>query len=73
MWSNSVSVKPYWNESNLGKALKRANSIGSKYVIVFGEKEMQNNTLLVKNMKNGDQKEIPMNMSSIMSALGLDE
>tara|TARA_B100000530_G_scaffold336995_1_gene293948 strand:+ start:2492 stop:3736 length:1245 start_codon:yes stop_codon:yes gene_type:complete len=73
MWSSSISVKPYWNESNLGKALKRANSVGSKYVIVFGTKEMQNNTLLVKNMKNGDQKEIPLNIPSIISALGLDE
>ncbi len=71
LWDKGIPIKAHWNENNLKKALKRANSASAEYVLIFGEKEKEKNIIICKNMKDGDQKEIPMKVSEIASALGL--
>ena len=45
---------------NMGKAMKYANNIGVKTVIIIGEKELENKMLAVKNMESGQQEEVPI-------------
>lgn len=72
LWDKGIPIKAHWNETNLKKALKRANSSSAEYVLIFGEKEKEKNVITCKNMKNGDQKEVSMKVSEIASALGLN-
>ncbi len=41
---------------NFGNQMKYANSIGAKYVLILGEKEMASGKVSVKDMKTGEQK-----------------
>ena len=41
---------------NFGNQMKYANSIGAKYVLILGEKEMAGGQVSVKDMKTGEQK-----------------
>jgi histidyl-tRNA synthetase len=36
--------------------MKYANSIGAKYVLILGEKEMAGGQVSIKDMKTGEQK-----------------
>lgn len=40
---------------NFGNQMKYANSIGAKYVLILGEKEMSEGKVTVKDMKSGEQ------------------
>lgn len=44
---------------NVGKKMKRANKLGASFAVIIGETELQNSTLTLKNLKNGEQKTIP--------------
>ncbi|MBQ8567990.1 MAG: histidine--tRNA ligase [Oscillospiraceae bacterium] len=53
----------YWAETDLmnrvlGKQMKYADKIGSKYVIVLGDNELESGKAKLKNMKTGQQLEI---------------
>jgi histidyl-tRNA synthetase len=41
---------------NFGNQMKYANSIGAKYLLILGEKEMAGGQVTVKDMKTGEQK-----------------
>jgi histidyl-tRNA synthetase len=41
---------------NFGNQMKYANSIGAKYVLILGEKEMAGGQVSIKDMKTGEQK-----------------
>jgi histidyl-tRNA synthetase len=41
---------------NFGNQMKYANSIGAKYVLILGEKEMAGGQLSIKDMQTGEQK-----------------
>ncbi|WP_128860010.1 histidine--tRNA ligase [Methanocella paludicola] len=41
---------------NFGNQMKYANSIGAKYVLILGEKEMAGGQVSVKDMKTGEQR-----------------
>jgi histidyl-tRNA synthetase len=41
---------------NFGNQMKYANSIGAKYVLILGEKEMAGGQVSIKNMETGEQK-----------------
>lgn len=41
---------------NFGNQMKYANSIGAKYVLILGEKEMANGQVSIKDMKSGEQR-----------------
>ena len=51
-----------WLDKNtkIDKQLKYADKIGVKFTIIFGENELKNNSLLVKNMKEKSQSEIKL-------------
>ena len=44
---------------NMGKKMKRANKIGAAYSIIVGSTEIEQQTLTIKNLGNGEQKTIP--------------
>ncbi len=59
--ANALREKCYIVETdllvrNFGNQMKYANSIGAKYVLILGEKEMANGQISVKDMKTGDQR-----------------
>jgi histidyl-tRNA synthetase len=41
---------------NFGNQMKYANSIGARYVLILGEKEMAGGQVSIKDMKTGEQK-----------------
>ena len=41
--------------------MREANRLNANYSIILGEDEIQSNTVIVKNMKSGDQVDVPMN------------
>ena len=50
-----------WLEKNtkLDKQLKYADKMGIRYVVIIGEKELEENTVTVKDMETGNQETIP--------------
>ncbi len=59
--ANALREKCYIVETdllvrNFGNQMKYANSIGAKYVLILGEKEMAGGQISIKDMKTGDQK-----------------
>jgi len=44
---------------SMSKAMKYANSIGAKKVIIIGEKELAENSITVRDMKSGEQTGVP--------------
>ena len=57
---NNFSV--YWNyKYNLKKSLSLASEKKVKYVIIVGKEEEKNNNYILKNLSNGEQKDINLN------------
>jgi len=48
----------YENKSLKG-ALRAANDLNAKHALIIGEDELKKNTVMLKNMESGEQKEIP--------------
>lgn len=46
---------------NVAKRLKHANKIGSKFAIMIGEVERQNNEVSLKDLQSGNQQTLPIN------------
>ena len=71
LWFQSVKTSSYLRRTGIGcelypdpevkldKQLRYANRKNIPYVIIQGPDEMSRNTILLKNMKNGEQTEIP--------------
>ena len=58
--NNNFSV--YWNyKYNLKKSLSLASEKKVKYVIIVGKEEEKNNNYILKNLSNGEQKDINLN------------
>lgn len=49
------------SKTKLDKQLKYANKLGIPYVAIIGPEEAKKNTIQLKNMKTGDQKELNIN------------
>jgi histidyl-tRNA synthetase len=45
---------------NMSKAMKYANSIGARKVIIIGEKELAESSVTVRDMKSGEQSQVPI-------------
>jgi histidyl-tRNA synthetase len=45
---------------SLKSQLREANKINTKYTIILGEDELTRNSVILKNMQNGEQQEIPL-------------
>ncbi|NYT15639.1 MAG: histidine--tRNA ligase [Methanomassiliicoccales archaeon] len=41
---------------SLGKSFKYADSVGAKYAIIVGEKELEQDSVTIRNMESGEQK-----------------
>ena len=44
----------------MAKALKYADSIRARYAVIVGRKELENGCVTLRDMKTGDQKEVPV-------------
>ena len=44
---------------NMGKKMKKAAACGALYAIIIGESEVQTQTVMLKNLKTGEQKSLP--------------
>lgn len=49
----------FLSAGNVGKKMKRANKLGATYAVIIGETELQQKQAAVKNLKSGEQKNIP--------------
>lgn len=54
---------------NVGKKMKKASNKNSDFAIIIGSSEIEKKILVIKNMKSGEQKEIPFSVTAIMETL----
>ena len=54
----SIPTEVYVVQKNLGEKLKYASKMGIEYVVIIGEKELKESSVLLKNMRTGNQKKI---------------
>ena len=45
---------------SLKSQMRRANKLGCKYVIIFGQEELSNQVVSIKNMDTGEQTAVPL-------------
>ena len=55
---NGIKVEVYPETVKVKKQMKYANNKGHEFVIILGENEIENNTITLKNMINGEQQNI---------------
>lgn len=62
---------------HMGKKLKAqmkyANKIGARFTMILGEEELTNNKASLKNMKNGEQVEVPLTPEAIEEIINRSE
>jgi histidyl-tRNA synthetase len=58
---NSISAESDLLNRTVKGQLKYSNKIGSKYTIIIGENEIETDIVTIKNMNNGEQKQLPLN------------
>jgi histidyl-tRNA synthetase len=56
-------------ERSFKSQMKYADKVGAKYLLVIGENELQTNSAKIKNMKNGEEKEVTLDVNSIKEIL----
>ncbi|SIQ57466.1 histidine--tRNA ligase [Maribacter ulvicola] len=61
---SGVKADMYPSNAKMQKQMKYANNRNVPYVILIGEQELENNSFVVKNMKEGSQKEYSLNKVS---------
>ena len=59
--NNGFSADGGLFDKNLKAQMKQANRIGTKFAIIVGGNEVAKNTVVLKNLISGEQKEIPLN------------
>jgi histidyl-tRNA synthetase len=55
-----ISAIGTFSERSLKAQLKQANVSGTRYAIIIGDEEVKNNTVMLKNMAEGEQQTIPL-------------
>lgn len=60
LYTDGVKVQTDLVGRSLKAQMKYANKIGAKYIAIFGDEELQNETLTLKNMENGEQQNVAM-------------
>jgi histidyl-tRNA synthetase len=58
---NSITVEYDLRFRNLSKQLDYANSLGIPFVAIVGEKELEKNSIKIKNMKTGKEELVKIN------------
>ena len=60
LFENRISY--YWNyKYNLKKSFTKANTSSASYIIIIGENEFNGDFFTIKNLMNGEQKELKLN------------
>ncbi len=49
------------DSASIGNMMKKANKLGAKYVLILGEEEQTNGTVMIKNMMSGKQETVKQN------------
>ncbi len=64
---NGIAVIEATGDKSLKAQLRQANALGAIYTIIIGKQEMENRTIILRDMRNGEQKAIPQ--TEIITAL----
>ncbi|MCR5695040.1 MAG: histidine--tRNA ligase [Clostridia bacterium] len=64
MRKKGFAVETYLNGGKMGKKMGYADKLGIPYVFVCGESERDEATVTVKNMKTGEQINVPMDLEN---------
>lgn len=64
--NKNLAVEILWN-GNVGKKMKKANTIGASHVIIIGSNEVSQKQVTIKNFSTGEQKIISINDLNIGS------
>lgn len=59
---NNFFVAENFNKTNLSAQLEIANKLGVKYCIIIGHQELGTKSVILKNMQDGSQEIIPLNL-----------
>jgi histidyl-tRNA synthetase len=62
-----ISYSP--NPKSLKSQMRHADSIGTDYVMILGEGELEKGIILVRNMRSGNQAELPLDTTSLAGRL----
>ena len=57
---NGIKVQVNFEDQKLGKKFKYADNLKVEYVAIIGDDEVENNKILLKNMKTGEQQTIDL-------------
>jgi histidyl-tRNA synthetase len=49
--------------------MKHADSLGASYALILGEEEVRKGIILARNMKDGSQKELPLDVAGLPGAV----
>ena len=49
--------------------MKKASNKNSQFAVILGEQEVTNSTLVIKNLKTGEQKNIPNSLKALSEIL----
>ncbi|HEX6595129.1 MAG TPA: histidine--tRNA ligase [Bacillota bacterium] len=58
---NGLQVDKNYLQQKMRAQFKAANRLQAKYVLIFGENELEKDVIEVKNMATGEQEEVPLN------------
>ena len=64
-----INTEIYLNDKKLKAKFKYADKLKIPYVIVIGEDEIKTQTIKLKNMETGEEKELPLEENSILEEL----
>ncbi len=59
--SQGVRVAEAMTKDGIKQQLEVANKLGAHYTLIVGQKEMMDDTVLIRDMENGIQEEVPFN------------
>ncbi|WP_256075486.1 His/Gly/Thr/Pro-type tRNA ligase C-terminal domain-containing protein, partial [Staphylococcus aureus] len=57
---NGIKADKDYLQRKIKGQMKQADSLGAKFTIVIGDKELENNKIDVKNMKTGESETIEL-------------
>lgn len=66
---NDINTDVYYLDKNLKQKFKYADKLCVKYAIVVGEEEESTNTLVIKDMMDGNQESIPLDEKEILKRI----
>lgn len=55
-----ITVQMNYADQNLKKQLKSADKLGAPLVVIMGEDELKNNRVILRDMRQGTQEEVPL-------------